>query len=51
MITYCFRFSMNLMNLMTVLLEQQFIEKLYPAVIASLGYGCYASNMGLVFRV
>lgn len=42
---------MILMTLLSTMLKYQFVEKLYPATVAGLGYTCYPSDMGLVFKV
>lgn len=39
------------MTLMNELLKYQFVEKLYPATMAGLGYHCYAATLGLVLKV
>lgn len=43
--------SMTLMTLLVTLLKYQFVEKLYPATVAGLEYSCYASDLGIVFKV
>lgn len=39
------------MTLLTRLLQHQFVEKLYPARVAGIGYASSLSDMGLVFHV
>lgn len=42
---------MIMMTLLQSALKYHFVEKLYPATSAGLGYSSYASDKGLVFKV
>lgn len=48
---FYFSSSMIMMTLLQSALKYHFVEKLYPATSAGLGYSSYASDKGLVFKV